>query len=272
MHPTTSIDRVRRRLLLAAAVLATALAGCSTVRPEAAARDALAPTGALRIAVYPGSPTSLVKTAPPQEMRGVTVDLGRALAQRLGVPSQVIVYPRVSEVLAALQRGEADFTVTNATAERGKLVDFAAPIVELELGVLVPAGSRVTATERIDEPGVTLGVTQGSSSQRVLSARLRQARLRTFPTLAAAAQALQQHEIDAYATNKGILFELADQVPGSRVLAGRWGEEHLAIAVPKGRDAARATLAAFTAQVRADGSVERAAQRAGLRGLATSSR
>ena len=217
-------------------------AGCSTTRPDAAVRETLAPTGALRIAVYPGSPTSLVKVAPPPEMRGVTVDLGRELAQRLGVQPQVIVYPRVSEVLAALQRGEADFTVTNATAERGKLVDFAPPIVELELGVLVPAGSRVQAADRIDQAGVVIGVTQGSSSERVLSARLKQARLRTLPTLAAAAQALQRHDIDAYATNKGILFELADQVPGSRVLEGRWGEEHLAIAVPKGRAAAHAWL------------------------------
>ncbi|HEY8360192.1 MAG TPA: hypothetical protein VIL30_22270, partial [Ramlibacter sp.] len=66
----------RRRLLLAALATATALGGCALrqSRPApAAARSALAPTGALRVAVYAGSPTSLVEQAPPQNMRGVSV-------------------------------------------------------------------------------------------------------------------------------------------------------------------------------------------------------
>jgi hypothetical protein len=35
--------------------------------------------------------------------------------------------------------------------------------------------------------------------------------------------------IDAFATNKGILFEMADELPEARVLDGRWGAESLAI-------------------------------------------
>lgn len=271
MRTSASTDRARRALLAGALALAAALGACSTTRPapaEPAARTALAPSGTLRIGVYPGSPTSLVKAAPPEDMRGVTVEVGRALAARLGVPAQVVVYPRLAEVLAALQRGEADFTVTNATAERAKLVDFADPVVTLELGVLVPAHSRVQSVETVDQPGVTVGVSQGSSSQRVLGARYRQAKLRAFPSLAAAGEALNHGEIDAFATNKGILFQLADRVPGARVLPGRWGAEHLAPAIPKGREAGLPFLKAFTQEARSDGTVQRAAERAGLRGMA----
>lgn len=78
---------------------------------------------------------------------------------------------------------------------------------------------------------------------------------------------LRSGAIDAYATNKAILFELGDGLPGARVLDGRWGLEHLAIAVPKGRGRS-SFLAAFADAVRRDGEVERAAQRAGLRGTA----
>lgn len=262
-------DPSRRRLLAAVLAVAASLGGCATVpAPTApmAARAALAPTGTLRVAVYPGSPTSLVEQAPPASMRGVSVDLGRSLAARLGVPAQIAVYPRLAEALAALQRGDADFTITNATVERARMVDFAPTLVDLELGVLVPSTSRVTAVERLDQPGVTVGVSQGSSSERVLGARLTQARLRSFPTLDAARAALQAQEVDAYATNKGILFELAERVPGARVLEGRWGTEHLAPAIPKGRDAGMPYLRAFTEQVRGNGELERAAMRAGLRG------
>ena len=51
---------------------------------------ALAPTGKLRVAVYPGSPSSLVQAAGSAEQRGLTVEVGRALAAQLGVPSTIV--------------------------------------------------------------------------------------------------------------------------------------------------------------------------------------
>ena len=88
------------------------------------------------------------------------------------------------------------------------------------------------------------------------------------PSLEVAAEALQRARIDAFATNKGVLFELADRLPGARVLDGRWGTESLALAVPKGREAGKAWLVEFVTRMRQEGFVQRAAQRAGLRGLA----
>ncbi|MES3003032.1 MAG: transporter substrate-binding domain-containing protein [Pseudomonadota bacterium] len=276
---TTSVPRraaisSSRRVVLSALFAASAsLWGCAAPHASGgaappAARQAIAPTGELRVAVYPGSPTSLVENAAPENMRGISVDLGRSLAARLGVPAKIVVFPRVAEMVAAVQRGDADFTITNATEERAKLVDFAQPVVDLELGVLVPQGvSRITSPASMDQPGATIGVSLGSSSERALAPRLKQAKLRTFPNLDAAAQALQRGEIDAFATNKGILFELSGRVPGSRVLDGRWGEEHVAPALPKGRpEAGLAYLRAFTQDVQRSGELDRAAARAGLRG------
>ena len=265
---------MQRRLLLAAA--AALLTACVSAPPQTppqtpqqtapAVRQALAPTGTLRIAVYLGSPTSLVQAAPAEEMRGLTVDIGRELARRLGVMSEVMVFPRVAEVVAALQRGEADITITNATPERAKTLDFAPPLVALELGVLVPAGSPVTAVDFIDRPEARIGVSQGSSSERALGPRLRHAKLVAMPTLQAAALALRQRELDAFATNKAILFELLPKVPGARVLEGRWGQENLALGTGRGRDAGLPWLHAFSAAIVSEGLLQRAAERAGLRG------
>jgi len=260
---------IERRTLRLAAALAL-LAGCATSPPPAPVdvRQTLAPTGTLRIAVYPGSPTSMVEDAPDAERRGLTVDIGRELARSLGVPAAIQVYPRVAEVVAALSRGEADVTITNATAERQKLLDFAPPLVALELGVLVPAGSPVSSVDTLDRAGARIGVSQGSSSERALGPRLRQAKLVPMPTLAAAAQALRRRELDAFATNKAILYELAVPVPGSRLLEGRWGLEHVALGTGKGRDAALPWLRGFSAEMAAGGQLQRATERAGLRGTA----
>ena len=262
--------------VLLSALLAALLSSCAsaptsragTTTPSPAVRQALAPTGTLRIAVYPGSPTSLVAPAQPPDMRGLTVDVGLELARRLGVEAEVKVYPRVAEVVSALQRGEADVTITNATPERARLLDFATPLVALELGVLVPAGSPLQAVDAVDLPGVRIGVSQGSSSERALGGQLKQAMLVPQPTLQAAGQALRDGQLAGFATNKAILFELADRVPGSRVLPGRWGLEHLALGTGQGREAALPWLREFSAAVQADGVVARAAERAGLRGTA----
>lgn len=58
------------------------------------------------------------------EIRGLSVELGRELACRIGVPSEVIVFQRVAEVVDALKAGRADFAITNATPARAQDVDF----------------------------------------------------------------------------------------------------------------------------------------------------
>ena len=48
-------------------------------------RAALAPTGTLRVGVYPGSPTSMVRDEKTGRTAGVALDLGQALGQRLRI-------------------------------------------------------------------------------------------------------------------------------------------------------------------------------------------
>jgi ABC-type amino acid transport substrate-binding protein len=64
-------------------------------------RELLAPTGRLRVGVYLGSPLSMVRDPATGEARGLSVDLGKELANRLGVPFEQVTYQRIAEVLAA---------------------------------------------------------------------------------------------------------------------------------------------------------------------------
>jgi len=262
-------------------LLLAALSACESPReavpppapvamPDAGAevRQALAPTGTLRIAAYAGSPTSLVRQPGSDEARGMSVDIGREMAKRLGTPARIVEFERVEQVIDSLRNGDADMTITNASAARAALIDFTEPLVALELGYLVMAESPLRAVAEVDRPGIRVGVSQGSSSQATLGRLYQSARLVPVPSLRAGADMLKENRIDAFATNKGVLFQMADGLPGARVLDGRWGAESLAIAVPKGRDTGKAWLERFTSVVRQEGLVQRAAQRADLRGLA----
>jgi polar amino acid transport system substrate-binding protein len=270
--------------LALAALLSASLVGCSnlsTVAPKTDSpatakiesvpvevRQALAPTGALRVGVYLGSPTSWVKDPKTGESVGIAMDLGKELAKRLNVPVQLVEFDRVAQVLEALKGGQVDITFTNATAVRAKDMDFTAPLVKLELGYLVVGSSPLKSVNEIDQAGMRVGVSQGSSSQGVLTQLYKQAKVMPADSLAKAQAMLNAKQIDAFATNKGILFEMSDTLPGSRVLEGRWGLENLAIAIPKGRDIARPYVQNFAKDLESTGFLNKAIQRSGLRGTA----
>ena len=257
--------RIFAALLTAGALL---LSGCASLPPpvDPKVRDSLAPTGTLRVGVYPGSPTSLVIDAKTGQRAGVALDMGPLLAKQLGVPVQVVEFARLALVLEAVKSGQIDFTVTNATEARARDMDFTQPLVQLELGYLVMNDSVLKDIAQIDRPGVKVGVSQGSTSQAVLTREFKNASVMPAAQMKQAQDMLRQKTIDAFATNKGILFEMADELSGSRVLDGRWGLENLAIAIPKGRDVARPFVNAFAEQVRAYGQLQKSVQRAGLRG------
>jgi polar amino acid transport system substrate-binding protein len=231
-------------------------------------RQALAPSGVLRVGVYPGSPTSWVKDPKTGESVGIALDLGKGMAKRLDVPVQVVEFDRVAQVLDALKDGKVDMTFTNATAVRAKDMDFTEPLVRLELGYLVIGSSPLNSLNDIDQAGIRVGVSQGSSSQGVLTQRFKLAKVIPAESLAQAQSLLNSKQIDAFATNKGILFEMSDALPGSRVLTGRWGLENLAIAVPKGREVGRSFVDNFAKEVSRSGELDKAVQRSGLRGTA----
>ena len=62
---------------------------------------------------------------------------------------------------------------------------------------------------------------------------------------------------------------MSDQMPGARVLEGRWGVEHIAIAIPRGRKTALEVVRRFVEDVQSSGLLAEAVERAGLRGLAS---
>jgi polar amino acid transport system substrate-binding protein len=135
---------------------------------------------------------------------------------------------------------------------------------------LAPPGSPVTSPADIDRSGVRIGVTQGSTTQSTLPSRLKNATIVPAPSIKAAIEMLQQRDVDAFATNKTNLFQMSDSLPGSRVLDGQWGVEHIAVAIPKGRDQGMPWLQKFVEDAQSEGLVTRAVERAGLRGTAKS--
>ena len=227
-------------------------------------KELLAPTGSLRVGVYPGSPTSMVTVG--DQTHGVAYDLGREFAKRLNAPVEYVTFQRVADVISAIRDGKVDFTVSNATPARANDVSFSPTVLSVELGYLVPQNSAIVEAEDLDQPGIRIGVTKGSTSERTLPAKFTNAKIVAAENVKVAVEQLGRGELDSYATNKPTLFEMADALPGAWVLNGNWGLEHMAIAVPKGREQALPFIADFVRGVQGSGLLADIQRQAGLRG------
>lgn len=229
-------------------------------------RQILAPTGKLRVGVYFGSPTSIVRDSKTNETHGLSFDLGQELAKQLNVPFEQVTYQRISDVLEGMKAGDIDFTISNSTPARAATVTFSRNLLTIELGYLVAVHSSIMSLADIQKPGLRIGVTKGSTSQGTIPKMLPNATVVPAENYKRGIEMLDHGEIDTYATNKPTLFEMSDQMPGSRVLDGRWGEEQLAVAIPKGHEAALEYIQHFVEEVQTSGLITQSAERAGLRG------
>lgn len=256
------------RVLTIAISMVTLGSGCAGVAkpPTPEQRQSLAPTGALRVGVYSGSPLSLNREGASGEAKGVIHDLGKVLAERLGVKFELVEMRTLAEVLAAVKSGRVDFSGTNVTPARTADMDFSPPLLQIELGYLVAPGSAIRSVNQLNQTGTRVGVTQGSTSQSTLPGILKSATIVPAPTLKSASEMLAQRSIEAFATNKVLLFEMSDGLQGSRVLEGQWGVEQWAFAIPKGREVGMGYLRTFAEDAVSTGLVKRSGDRAGLRG------
>jgi polar amino acid transport system substrate-binding protein len=261
-----------RRAGLAGMGLIVLLVSGAQPAHTAGEKELLAPSGHLRVGVYPGSPTSLLTDPITKQTHGVTYDLGREFAARLKVTVEYLPFQRIADVIDAIKDGKVDFTVTNATPARANDVSFSQNLLSVELGYLVPANSSIARADQIDGPGVRIGVTKGGTSERVLSAKFKNAKILPAEGVAGAVNALRNGELDVYATNKAILFEMAQSLPGARVLDDNWGQEHMAIGIPKGREAGQALLNGFVRDVQSSGLLEQVEASAGLKGAVKAAR
>lgn len=254
---------------LMTAVFALMLTGCAGVQtaPTQEQRQALAPTGKLRVGFLSTTPIHGTKDAASGEFKGPAVDLGKEMARRIGVQFEPVAYTSFPPVLAGAKSGEWDIAMIGINSEREQIVDFTAPYMVVEFGYLVPGGSSISTLADVDNPGVRIAVLEKSSPDAYLSRTIQRATLVRVPTFADMVETLKTGRADVlYGTKAGMLSQSA-KVPGSRVLEGRFGGEETAFAVPKGRQLSAAYARQFVEESKSEGLVKAAIERAGLRGV-----
>jgi polar amino acid transport system substrate-binding protein len=236
-----------------------------TVSPDIV--RAFTPTGRLRASINLGNPVLAGRDAGSGSAKGVSVDLARRFAQRLGVEAELVVFETAGESVDAITREAADIGFFAIDPKRGEGIHFTPPYVLIEGCYLVREGSPLRANEEVDRAGNRVVVGRGSAYDLFLSRELKQARIVHAPS----SQAVLQHFIDSGAeVAAGVKQQLekdAAPIGGLRLLPGRFMVIRQAMGCPRGRgDAAAAELAAFVEEMKASGFVAQALARHGIQG------
>jgi polar amino acid transport system substrate-binding protein len=220
--------------------------------------------GELRVALYP---PQYAKDPATGELRGWTIELGRALAERIGVEFFPVEYSTPPQALNALKAGACDVGFGAMDASRNSEIDFSPPVLQFDFTYLVPPHSLIRSIGNAGRPGIRIAVVRNHASTFCLNRVRKQAEVIEAETPDIAFDLLRSGQADAWASTRPALLEFSSKLSGSLVLNGHFGANFTAMTIPKGKPERLAYVSEFIEGVKASGLVQRAIINSGWRGV-----
>lgn len=227
----------------------------------------LAPHGVLRAGVNMSNFLLVTGRSPSGDPDGVSPDMARAIADKLGVPVKYVPFPKPGELADAAGTDTWDIGLIGAEPARAEKIAFTAAYVEIEATYLVPGGSRLNTIAEVDAPGVRIAVAGRSAYGLWLDRNIRHAELVRADSLGAATEQFLRGHLEALAgLRPGLLADL-DKLPGARIIEGKFSAVQQAIGTAKPNTAGASYLGDFVEEAKASGLVARLIERHKVRGL-----
>src|SRR5277367_3053372 len=229
-------------------------------------KDEIAPTGKLRVAIgISAAGGAYWSTKTENGYAGVPVDLGKAMADQLGLPIEYVTFPNSGQITDAAAKGAWDVSFLPEDPERAKKIAFG-PIYEVaEATYIVKAGSTIKDFATLDQPGVKVAAVNDTTTMRGAMAHLKQAKVTGYQTYDEIFGLLGSGEIDAFAMSRDQLNAMAKKIPGTRVLDETFKQTVTAVAVPLNHPRSLAFVTEFMTEAKSNGALRKAYDDNGLK-------
>jgi polar amino acid transport system substrate-binding protein len=224
-------------------------------------------SGRLRAGIGVVAPHWAIKDPQSGELKGIAVELARALAQRLGIEAILVLYPSPPAVLQGVKDNAWDVGFLAIDKARMAVVDFTPPYLSIDATFLARPGLPVQTVADVDKPSIRIAVTAKSVEEITLRAGLKQAQLIAVETIPAGFDLVQNGQADLLAAPRPALIPLSRRLAESRVLADRFAVAYGAIAVPKDQPGRLAYVSRFVGDAKASGQVRAAIDKLGVQGV-----
>ena len=222
----------------------------------AALQHAFAPHGVLRASINLGNPILANRHPTTGQPIGVSIDLATALAQRLEVPLELVVFDTAAQSVDAIGQNAADIGFFAIDPLRGEAIAFTPPYVLIEGSYLVRQDSPLHSNDEVDRAEHRVTVGKGSAYDLYLSRSLTHAQIVRAPSSPAVIDVFLADNLDVAAGVKQQLQADAQRLPGLRLLPGRFMVIQQAMGVAKSRGSeAAAYLSQFVQDMKTTGFV-----------------
>jgi len=222
--------------------------------PSSTALADLAPSGTLRAAINFGN-TVVASKRETGEPGGISAELAREVARRLGVPVAFVPYDAAAEVVEGLDANAWDVCFLAIDPKRAEKIAFTPPYVVIEGAYAVPEDSPIRDNAEVDRDGVRVAVGAGSAYDLYLSRHLEHATIVRATRGNEVIPMLVAQRLEVAAGVRPMLEAEVRSTPGLRMLPGRFMAIHQAMGTPRGRDAGARWLAELVEEVKASGFV-----------------
>ncbi len=238
-----------------------------TLEVSAAARAELAPQGKLRAGMNLGNTLFTQKDKVTGELRGVSFDIMRELASRLGVPVDFMVHATPGDVADASTKGTWDVAILAIEQSRAKTIAFSPPISEIEATYMVHTDSPLRTAAQVDVAGIRIAAPEKAGYELYLTRTIVNATIVRAPSTKAAIDVFVERGADTLAGLKPNLLELMETKEEVRLLDGNFTVVNHGLGTPADRLQAAAYLKAFVEEMNASGFVARSIAHHRVQGL-----
>ncbi len=226
----------------------------------------LAPHGRLRAAINFGNPVLASRDPATGEPAGISTDIARELARRLGVALECIPYEQAGRVAEGVKSAAWDVCFLAIDPLRAADIAFTDPYVVIEGVYMVADGSSRVSNEEIDRAATRVGVIAGSAYDLFLSRELKDATIVRAADAGSVMDLWIDRKLDVVAGVKPQLEADARRVGGLRLLPQRFMAINQAMGTPRSRETGARYLRAFVEDIKAAGFVAEAFARNRIQG------
>ncbi|MPY76348.1 MAG: transporter substrate-binding domain-containing protein [Alphaproteobacteria bacterium] len=227
----------------------------------------LAPTGTLRAGINMSNFLLVTGKTPSGDPDGVSPDLAREIAKRLGVPVKLVPFPSPDKLVDAAGSNAWDIGLVGAEPQRELKMGFTAAYAEIEATYMVRKDSPLKSCAEADREGVSIITRGGSAYGLWLERNIKNAKLVLTETGEQAKERFAGENIDAFAGLRNGLMKDVEKNPGMRILSGQFSSVQQAVGTLKENEAAVAYLREVVEDAKASGLIARFIEKHKANGL-----
>jgi len=218
-------------------------------------RSQLAPTSLLRVGINMANKLLVTGQDENGDPVGVSPDVGKAIADRLGVAVAFVPYASPGAVTDAADRNEWDIANIGAEPERAETIAFTKAYCEIEATYLVGKDAPFRHPADVDAPGVRIAVKARSAYGLWLQRHIRQAELVLVDPSQDPFLTFEAQKLDALAgLRTGLAKDLA-RSPQGRLLDGSFTSVQQAVGTPKKNAGVLPWIEATVADLKSSGRI-----------------